>query len=123
MSPSGSRPRPCRKLCLPSRGCDPITPCRASQVPGLVSRCALPPTTPEGPAGAYARYFPAGAGFIICRRLAALILWYNEAESGSLVAAARTFVHARLRQPDYSDLRSRDYMPTGNSHGRLLSVC
>jgi hypothetical protein len=52
-----------------------------------------------------------------------LTLWYNEAASGPLTATARTFVHARLRQPDYSDLRSRDYMPTGNSHGRPLSVC
>ena len=71
MSPSDSRPGPWMEFCLsPSRG-DPITPGRVSQVPRLISWCALPPTTPEGSASARARCFPADAGFTQSGRLAA----------------------------------------------------
>jgi len=60
MGHSDSRPRPPLGLWIP-RGRYPFRmPRRASQVPRLILRRAPPSTTPGGPAGAYARFFPAG---------------------------------------------------------------
>jgi hypothetical protein len=56
---------------------------RTSQVPRLICRCPLSPTTPESPIAAIARCFTTGIGFIISGRLTAPCM-RNEAESGSL---------------------------------------
>ena len=61
MSLSDSRPGPFPPLWIPSgRWTVARPPCRVSQVPRPIFPCALSPSTPEGPASAPARCFPAG---------------------------------------------------------------
>ena len=61
MSLSDSRPGPFPPLWIPSgRWTVARPPCRVSQVPRPIFPRALSPSTPEGPASAPARCFPAG---------------------------------------------------------------
>jgi hypothetical protein len=60
MGHSDSRPRPPLGLWIPRGRYPRRMPRRASQVPRLTLRRAPPSTTPGGPAGACARFFPAG---------------------------------------------------------------
>jgi len=64
MNPADFRPEPPRRLCIPVwRWTVAGSPRRISQVPRLICRRAPSPTTPESPAGAYTRSFPADDRF------------------------------------------------------------
>ena len=90
-------------------------PVRASQVPRPISRRALPPTTPAGPAAAPVL---STAGFRLQHSLAA---WPPaslrfEAESGSLSHCSSRLRLGRLRRKGRPSRRSLGYMCARASH-------
>jgi len=95
-------------------------PRRVSQVPRLICPCALPPLTPEGPATACThcliasyRFHPYPAGWPPPSR--------NEAETGSLYAAARRFAFRGFAKR-IAPLHARSATcRMGNLHGEFLS--
>jgi hypothetical protein len=78
-------PGPPPRLCLPARRWSLALPSwRASQAPQLIFPRALSPTTPEGPAGAFACCYPTGIFRLHPARKTGRLQLANEAESGSL---------------------------------------
>ena len=88
MSLSDFRPEPVPRLWIPAGRWGRAPLCRISQVPRLIYPCALSPTTPEGPAGAFARCFPADVRLHPLWRTGHLHS-RHEAESGSITTARR----------------------------------
>ena len=90
------------------------TSCRVSQVPRLICRHALSPTTPESPAAAYACCFTADDRLQPSRRISHS-QWSNEVESGSLALRLAPSPFEASHQRDYSRLRSIGYMSNKQS--------
>jgi hypothetical protein len=123
MSRSDSRPGSHLRLFIPtrrwSRGARP--PRRASQVPRLICPRALSPTTPEGPAVAFALSFAASVRLHPRGRTGHLQVPLTRPNRVHFRYGSRVRV-ARLRRTNYFVSRSLGYLSNGQLQGKLLSA-
>jgi hypothetical protein len=111
MGRSDSRPEPSLRLCIPSERWPLASGSlrRVSQVPRLICLRTPSPTTPVGPAGAFAHYFPADARPCLVRETGHPHFALTRPKWVHLRYGLRIRL-SRLRQWDYSHPRSIGYL-------------
>jgi REP element-mobilizing transposase RayT len=120
MSRSDSRTGPLLGLCLPPRRWM-APPHRVSQVPRLIGPRALSPTTPEGPAAAFALYLTASIRLHPRGRTGHLQVPLTRPNRVHLRYGSRVRL-ARLRRTNCFVSRSLGYLSNGQLQGKLLSA-
>jgi len=123
MGRSDSRPGPHLRLFIPPRRWSRCArpPRRASQVPRLICPRALSPTTPEGPAAAFALSFTASIRLHPRGRTGHPQVPLTRPNRVHFRYGSRVRL-AGLRRTNYSVSRSLGYLSNGQLQGKLLSA-